>query len=411
MTGRSIGSDAPASEGSGPLSGLTVLDCSTFVAGAVCARVLADFGANWIKVEVPAGDPVREMGAQVNGLGLLWKIFGRNAKPITLDLHAPEGQDIFRELTSRADVVVENFRPGVMERWGLGPEQLHAVNPQLVVARITGFGQSGPYARRPAVGRIGQAFSGLSFMTGERGGRPLVPASAALSDHIGGWTACLGVLMALMHARESGVGQVVDCSLYEASLPVLEDAFAVLGLTGEVRTRAGSESPSHVPHDHYETSDGRWIAIACSSTRLFRRLCDVMASPGLRDDPELQSNAGRRSRRSDLDRAVAEWVHTRDFATVSQALSAGEVPFSLIFGPEDMLQDPHYIERQSILSIEDDELGGSLLMPGVTPRLSLTPGAVAHPGLGVGACNDEVYGGLLGLLQEELESLRERCVI
>jgi crotonobetainyl-CoA:carnitine CoA-transferase CaiB-like acyl-CoA transferase len=396
------------------LVGLTVLDLATFLAAPVCATLLGEFGAEVIKVEQPgAGDDLRRLGqpAAPGGPSYWWLVEARNKKSITCNLRAPEGQALIRRLAARSQVVAENFRPGTLERWGLGWDELARENPALVLVRISGFGQTGPYRERPGFGRIAAAFGGLAYVCGYPDRAPVPPGTPTVPDYLAGVFGALGALVALRHAERTGLGQVVDVGLWEPVLRVLDDAVAVHGGTGLVRERLGSGTESAVPENHYWTRDGRWIAIAATNDRMFARLLEAMGRGDLAGDPRLRTTPARLAHRALVDDLVGAWVAERDAATALAALEGAEVPASLVMSVRDLFEDPHVRAREGILTVMAGELG-ALRMPGVVPRLEATPGRVEHPGpLKPGEHNEEIYRDRLGLSATELADLRAGGVI
>jgi crotonobetainyl-CoA:carnitine CoA-transferase CaiB-like acyl-CoA transferase len=391
-----------------------VLDLATFLAAPVCATLLGEFGAEVIKVEQPgAGDDLRRLGqpAAPGGPSYWWLVEARNKKSITCNLRAPEGQALIRRLAARSQVVAENFRPGTLERWGLGWDELARVNPALVLVRISGFGQTGPYRERPGFGRIAAAFGGLAYVCGYPDRAPVPPGTPTVPDYLAGVFGALGALLALRHAERTGQGQVVDVGLYEPVLRVLDDAVAVHGGTGLVRERAGSGTDSAVPHNHYAARDGSWIAIACTNDRMFARLLEAMGRAELAGDPRMATTRARLEHRELVDGLVAAWVAERGAAETLAVLEAAEVPASRVMSVRDLFEDPHVQAREDILTVMAGALG-TVAMPGVVPRLEATPGRVETPGpLRPGEHNEEIYGGRLGLSSAERAGLRERGVI
>jgi crotonobetainyl-CoA:carnitine CoA-transferase CaiB-like acyl-CoA transferase len=401
--------DAPAA-----LDGVTVLDLATFLAAPLCATLLGELGAEVIKVEQPGvGDDLRRLGrpAAPGGASYWWLVEARNKKSITCNLRDPEGQTLIKRLVARAHVVTENFRPGTLERWQLGWDVLAGVNPAVVLVRISGFGQTGPYRDRPGFGRIAAAFGGLAYLSGYPDRPPVSPGTPTVPDYLAGVFGAVGALAALRHAERTGQGQVVDVGLYEPVLRVLDDAIAVYGGTGQVRERIGSGTESAVPHNHYRTRDGRWLAIACTNDRMFGRLLEAMGRAALAGDGRLATTAGRLAHREEVDGLVAGWVGARDLAEALRALAAAEVPSAPVMSVRDLMEDPHVRARDNVLRIAAGALG-AVAMPGVVPRLSATPGRVQAPGpLAPGADNEEIYCGRLGLTPAELGRLRERGVV
>ena len=401
--------DSPAA-----LAGVTVLDLATFLAAPLCATFLGEFGAEVIKVEQPGvGDDLRRLGASAGGSdsSYWWFVEARNKKSITCNLRDPEGQALIRRLVASTDVVAENFRPGTLERWNLGWAELSRIRPALVMLRISAFGQTGPQRARPGFGRIAAAVGGLSYISGYPDRPPVTPGTPTVPDYLAGVFGALGALVALRHAERTGQGQVVDLGLYEPVLRILDDAVAVFGATGQVRERIGSGTESAVPHNHYRSRDGRWIAIACTNDRMFARLLQAFGRPELEGDPRMASVRARLAHREAVDELVAAWVAAREAAEALRVLEAAEVPSSLVASVRDLFEDPQVRARENILRLVVP-LVGALAMPGVVPRLTRTPGRVDRAGpTTLGEHNEEVYGGRLGLSQAELARLRARGVI
>lgn len=397
-----------------PMEGVRVIDAATFLAAPFCGTLLAEFGAEVIKVEQPgAGDPLRRFGtasASDTGDTLIWLQEARNKKSVTLDLRRPEGAALFKRLAAEADVLLENFRTGTLERWGVGWEALHEVNPRLVMVRITGFGQTGPKARDPGFARIAHAFGGLSYLAGEPGGPPLMPGSTTLGDYLAGTYGAFGALMALRAAERTGEGQYIDIALYEPVFRYLDEMAAAYAHTGYVRERMGADTVNVVPHSHYPTADGKWVAIACTNDRMFKRLADTMGQPELAAPERYGLVANRLAGRADVNRVVGEWTGSLPQAEVLARCAAGEVPSGPIHSVADIFADEQYRARGDLLTFED-ERAGAVTMPAVFPFLSGTPGRVDHLGPPLGAHVDEVFGGLLGLDAAEIARLREQGVI
>ncbi len=394
------------------LDGLTVLDCATFVAAPFCCTLLGEFGATVIKVEQPGlGDDLRRLGRRAaSGQPDWWLVESRNKKSITCNLRAAEGQALLKRLAASADVLAENFRPGTMERWGLGWEDLRAVNPGLVMVRISAFGQTGPARERPGFGRIAAAVSGASYLSGYPDRPPVSPGTPTIPDYLAGAFGALGALIALRHRESTGEGQVVDIGLYEPMLRMLDELIPVYGATGYVRERIGSATEYVVPHNHYPTRDRGWIAIACTNDRMFERLAvKAMGQPPLVS--EFPTMATRLARRDEVDAAVARWVAALDATEALARLDAAEVPCSRVASVRDIFDDAQVRARGNILE-RPSPLGGLLQMVGVVPRLSATPGEVRHAGpLEIGADNEEIYCGRLGLSRDELAALRAKNVV
>jgi crotonobetainyl-CoA:carnitine CoA-transferase CaiB-like acyl-CoA transferase len=393
------------------LVGLTVLDLATFVAAPFCCTLLGEFGAEVIKVEQPArGDDLRRLGTPARpGLSYWWLVESRNKKSITCNLREPDGQALVKRLTAGADVLAENFRPGTMERWGLGWEDLRSVNRGLVMVRISAFGQTGPYRERPGFGRIAAAMGGLSYLSGYADRPPVTPGTPTIPDYLAGALGAFGALVALEHRRRSGEGQVVDLGLYEPMLRMLDELIPVYAATGYVRERIGSGTEYVVPHNHYRAGDGRWIAIACTNDRMFERLATAMGQPTLA--AEFPTMASRLERRADLDAMVQTWVGAAAAGEILARLDAAEVPCGPVASARELFEDPQVRARENILEMPGP-LGDVLAMVGVVPRLTASPGRVESVGpVEVGAHNEEIYCGRLGLSRDELRALVERGVV
>jgi crotonobetainyl-CoA:carnitine CoA-transferase CaiB-like acyl-CoA transferase len=399
----------------GALDSVRVLDLATYLAAPVCATLLGEFGAEVIKVEQPrVGDDLRRLGRAAGpdaGGSYWWFVESRNKKSITCNLRDPEGQALIRRLVAESHVLTENFRPGTLERWNLGWEVLSAIRRSLVMVRISAFGQTGPSRERPGFGRIAAAVGGLAYLSGYPDRPPVSPGTPTVPDYLAGVFGAVGALVALRHAERTGEGQVVDLALYEPVLRVLDDAIAVYGGTGHVRERIGSGTESAVPHNHFLTRDGRWIAIACTNDRMFARLLQAMGRTDLAGDARMTTTPARLAHRGLVDELVAGWVAARDASEALTALEAAEVPSSLVASVRDLFEDAHVKARENIVSVALPLLG-RLAMPGVVPRLTLTPGRIDSAGPSrPGEHNEEIYGGRLGLSREALTRLAERGVI
>jgi succinyl-CoA:(S)-malate CoA-transferase subunit B len=393
------------------LDGLGVLDLATFVAAPFCCTLLGEFGAEVIKVEQPErGDDLRRLGTPVReGLSYWWLVESRNKKSITCNLREPEGQALVTRLAGGVDVLAENFRPGTMERWGLGWDDLRAANPGLVMVRISAFGQTGPYRERPGFGRIAAAMGGLSYLSGYPDRPPVTPGTPTIPDYLAGALGAFGALVALQHRQRSGEGQVVDVGLYEPMLRMLDELIPVYGATGYVRERIGSGTEYVVPHDHYRARDGRWLAIACTNDRMFERLAAAMGRPGLAG--EYPTMAARLEQRTELNALVQAWVGSADARDVLARLDAAQVPCGPVASARDLFEDPHVQARENIVELPNP-LGGLLSMVGVVPRLTASPGRVESTGpVAVGAHNEEIYCGRLGLSRDELRALATRGIV
>jgi len=403
---------SPATTGQrhGPLAGIRVLDVSTVYAAPITAMLLADFGADVIKVEHPKGDPARTHGWNREGQGLWWKVISRNKRTVTLNFGKPEGQDILRRLVADADVLVENFRPGVMEKWGLGPEQLLEINPRLVMLRVTGFGQTGPYAQRRAFGTLMEAMSGFAHQTGQEDGPPTLPPFG-LADGVAGISGALAVLIALYHRdTDGGTGQVIDLSLLEPLLGILGPGPTVYDQLGVIAGRHGNRSPNNAPRNAYLTRDGRWVAISASATSIAERVMRLVGRPDIAEKPWFGS-AGERSRRAELlDGAVQQWIAARDFDEVTRAFEAAGAALAPIYDVEQLVKDPHVQARETITTVQDEDLG-PLKMQNLMFRLGGTPGRIRYPGRRLGQDTAQVYAELLGLDADDVAKLREAGVL
>jgi formyl-CoA transferase len=380
----------------GPLADLVVIEMGTLIAGPFCGQILADFGAEVIKLEDPGtGDPMRQWGRSLpKGLSPWWPVIGRGKKSVTLDLRKPEGQQIARDLIGRADILIENFRPGTMEKWGMAYEALAAANPRLIMARVSGFGQTGPYAKRAGYGLIGEAMGGLRAITGEPD-RPPARAGVSIGDSLAATHAAMGVMMAL-HVRErTGHGQAIDASIYESVLAMMENMVTEYDLTGYVRERSGAVLPGIAPSNVYPTADGM-ILIGGNGDNVFARLCEAMGEPALKHDPRYVDHAARGVNQTELDARIAAWTRGFTSSGLLEVLEAGGVPCGRVFQAPDMLADPQYAARESIVAVEHPVFG-PIRMQNVHPKLSETPGEVRWPGPGLGEHTDAVLADKLGL--------------
>jgi len=393
----------------GPLTGLRVLDISTVYAAPITAMLLGDFGAEVVKVEHPNGDPARTHGWSKDGHGLWWKVIARNKRTVTLNLGKPAGQDLLRRLVSGTDVLVENFRPGVLEKWNLDPDDLQEINPRLVVLRVTGFGQTGPYARRRAFGTLAEAMSGLAHQTGHEDGPPTLPPFG-LADGVAGITGAFAVLTALYHRdTNGGRGQVIDLSLLEPLLGILGPGPTAYDQLGAIPGRHGNRSPNNAPRNAYLTRDGRWVAISASATSIAERVMRLVGRPDVIAQPWF-SSAGERARRAEqLDQAVSAWIRDRNFDDVVAAFTQAGAALAPIYDVEQLVQDPHVQAREVITTVDDEDLG-PLRMQNLMVRLLGTPGRIRFPGRRLGQDNEEIYGEL-GLDGDDLAKLREEGVI
>lgn len=389
------------------LQGCRVLDIATFLAGPFCATQLGEFGAEVIKVELPGvGDATRRFGTMTDcGDSLPWLSESRNKKCITLDLRKPDGVALMKRLVEKSDVLIENFQPGTLEKWGLGWDVLSAVNPRLIMVRISGYGQTGPYKDRPGFGRIGNAFGGLSFLAGYPDRAPVTPGSATIPDYMAGIYGAMGTLLAMQAREKTGRGQMVDIGLYEPIFRILDELAPAFQHKGYVRQRMGPGTVNVVPHSHYPTKDGRWIAIACTSDKIFARLAEAMGRLDLAEPESWGPLAHRERDRAQVDEAVAAWTATFDRADLMKVCEINQVPCGPVYAIDEIFEDPHYAARGNILRMQDPRVG-ELAVPNLVPRLSETPGAVHWLGEALGAHNDDIYKGLLGLDDADMARLR-----
>jgi len=395
----------------GPLADLRVVEMGVLLAGPFCGQLLADFGAEVIKIEQPgSGDPMREWGREKShGKSLWWPVVARNKKSVTLNLREAEGQELARALIARSDVLVENFRPGTLERWGLGPDALHAADPRLVVARVTGFGQTGPYASQAGYGAIGEAMGGLRYVVGDPGSPPS-RMGISIGDSLAATYAALGVLMALHHRGASGRGQVVDSSIYEAVLAMMESLVPEYQVGGYVRERTGAILPNVAPSNVYPTADDAMLLIAANQDTVFRRLAQAMQRPELAEDPRYATHSARGEHQGALDQLIADWTRTQPAEPLRALLVEHGVPVGKIYRAPEMLDDPHFAARQSIVRVPHPQWG-EIAMQNAAPKLSETPGRVVSAGPELGQHNEEVYGELLGLNSGQIADLAQRGII
>lgn len=393
----------------GPLSGYRVLEMGSTVAGPFCGRLLADFGAEVIKIEPPEGDPVRTMGKRFHGKSLYAASMFRNKALISVDLRRPEGRDIARELAVRSDLVVENFRPGGLEKWGLGYEQLSALNPKLIMVRISGFGQTGPYRQRTGYGVISEAVSGLRHLTGDPD-RPPTRVAVSMTDYITGLYGAFGATLALLAREKSGRGQYIDAALYECAFSFMEPWIPAYQKLKHVAGRTGSRLEESTPNNLYPTGDRQFIHITAMADTIFRRLAAVMAQPELPADPRFATAVARSQHHADIDDIIARWTSTLPVAELEQMLEQAGVPATRVFTIADIFGDPHYRERGSIVEAPDADLG-TVAMAAVVPRLSATPGAVRHAGHRIGEDSGAVLRDLLGLSQERISALETAGIV
>jgi crotonobetainyl-CoA:carnitine CoA-transferase CaiB-like acyl-CoA transferase len=394
----------------GPLAGIRVLDLGTVYAAPIAAMLLGDYGADVIKIEHPRGDPARQHGLSKDGHGLWWKVIARNKRTVTLNVGVPEGRDLFCCLVREADVLIENFRPGVMEGWGLAPERLLEINSRLVMLRVTGFGQSGPYAQRRAFGTLAEAMSGLAHQTGEPDGPPTLPPFG-LADGVAGITGAFAVMLALYHRdARGGCGQVIDLSLLEPLLGILGPGPSAYDQLGIVPGRNGNRSTNNAPRNAYLTRDGRWVAISASATSIATRVMRLVGRPDIAEQPWFPSAGERVLHGDEIDGAVAAWICERDFDEVVVAFEEAGAALAPIYDVAQLLDDPQIRARDAITTVADPDLG-PLRMQNIMFRLGQTPGQIRFAGRGLGRDTDDVYETLLGLDPETLSRLRDEGVI
>jgi len=394
-----------------PMAGIRVLDIATFIAAPHAASILGEFGAEVIKVENPkGGDPWRRFGTATEDedRSLAWLSEARNKHSITLNLKEPEGAELFKRLVADADVVCENFRPGTLEKWGLGWDVLSAINPGLIVLRVSGYGQDGPYKDRPGFARIGHAVGGLTYLSGLPGEIPVTPGSTSLGDYITGMYGAIGVLMALRHRDATGRGQIVDMALYASVFRVLDEMVPRYARTGHVREPEGTGTVNACPHGHFPCADGTFMAIACTTDKMFERLCAAMQRPDLWDAYGDQKT--RLANAKTVICEVTDWTSSMPRDEIMARCVANEVPSGPINSVADIFKDPHFEARGDMLSVDVPGIG-QVVVPAVYPRLSETPGEVATLGPTLGDANDEVYGERLGLSAEERAELARKGII
>ncbi|MFN8751434.1 MAG: CaiB/BaiF CoA transferase family protein [Betaproteobacteria bacterium] len=396
-----------------PLSGVRVVDVGTFLAGPYAASILGEFGAEILKVEHPiAGDPMRRFGVPTkrHDATLAWLSEARNRKSVTLDLRQEQGVALFLRLVAKCDVLVENFRPGTLEGWGITTERLREANPGLVVLRVSGYGQSGPYRRRPGFSHIAHAFSGLSYLAGFPGETPVVPGTSPLGDYVSGLYGAIGILIALRHKQKTGRGQVIDLGTYEAVFRILDDLAPAYGLYGKVREAEGSGSYVAVPHGHFRTRDGKWVAIATTTQKMFERFCHVMERPDLLSPALYGEQAKRLAAREEVNALVTEWAASMDRDELMRRCIEGEVPVGKLNSIADIFEDEHFQARGNLTEVEAEGIG-PVTVPCVVPRMSETPGRITNLGPPLGNATYEVMNGLLGLNADEIAALRKKRIL
>ena len=396
-----------------PLEGIRVVDVGTFLAGPYAASIMGEFGAEVLKVEHPiAGDPMRRFGVATMrpDATLAWLSEARNRKSVTIDLRQPEGVDLFLKLLAKSDVLIENFRPGRMEEWGIGWDVVSAANPRLVMLRVSGYGQTGPYRHRSGFAHIAHAVGGLSYLAGFPGETPVVPGSNPLGDYISSLQGCIGVMLALRHAEKTGEGQVIDIGIYEAVFRLLEEIAGAYGMFGKVREREGSGSFVAVPHGHFRTKDDHWIAIACTTDKMFERLADAMERPELASSAAYGDQRKRLAARDIVNELVTEWVRSQSRADVMQRCLDAQVPVGQLNSIADIFEDPHFEARGNLQTFKEPGIG-KVVVPGVVPTLSETPGRITNLGPKLGSDTEQVMTDLLELTRTEINKLKKQRII
>lgn len=392
-----------------PLDGLKVLDVSTILAGPLCCQILGDYGADVVKIEHPrGGDNMRGHGRSKDGVPLWWKEISRNKRTVALDLKAPRGAEVLRRLAATADVLVENFRPGTLERWGLGPDVLLEENPGLVLVRLTGFGQTGPYAARAGFGTLAEAMSGFAAATGEADGPPTLPAFG-LADSICGIAASSAVLMALRHRDKTGKGQVVDLSILEPLMTAVGPGPTIYQQLGEVGRRHGNRSTNNAPRNTYRTADEKWVAVSTSAQRIAERVMELVGHPEVIDEPWFATGAGRAEHVDLLDDMVGGWIAARDRQAVLDAFTEAGAAIAPVYDARDLTEDPHVRETQMLIEVPDDDLG-PVLQHNVMWRMSESPGRIRFTGRDIGQDTDEVLHEL-GYSAEDVTALKDEEVV
>ncbi len=391
----------------GPLSDIKVVEMGQLIAGPFCGQLLGDMGAEIIKIEPPVtGDPMRAWGRGSDKLW--WEVVARNKRSVSLDLRIAEGQDLARRLIAQADILIENFRPGTLERWNLGPEQLHAINPGLIIVRVTGYGQTGPYAARAGFGGIGEAMGGWRYINGDAD-RPASRMGVSIGDSLAATYGCMGALSALHHRDRTGEGQVIDASLYESVLQVMESLVPEYTISNFTRQRSGSILPGIAPSNVYACSDGEFL-IGANHDQIFARLCDAMGQPALARDERFATHMARGTHQAELDGIIEAWTRTLTVDRLERLMIDHSIPAGRMFRAEDMLSDPHFAARESLVEVPHDRYG-SITMQNVFPKLSKTPGAVHSAAPATVGCDNALLAERLGLNAAYLADLAARGVI
>lgn len=395
----------------GPLAGLRLIEMGTLLAGPFCGQLLGDFGAEVIKIEPPnQGDPMRDWGQEKShGMSLWWPVVGRNKKSVTLNLREKAGQDIARDLIGKSDFLLENFRPGTLEKWNLGYDKLRAVNPGLIMIRVSGFGQTGPYSKRAGFGAVGEAMGGLRYVCGD----PSTPPSRmgiSIGDSLAATFACLGALSALHHKEKTGEGQVVDSAIYEAVLNMMESLITEYDKAGYIRERQGAILPNVAPSNVYPTSDGKLILIAANQDTVFKRLSEAMGRAELSADARYATHSARGANQKELDNLISDWTRTITAERLEELMDEFGIPSGKIYRAPEMLADPHFQARDAIVTTSHPRFG-ELRMQNVAPKLSATPGGVRAPAPELGQHNDEIYKGVMGFSDQKMAELKAAGII
>lgn len=397
------------SQSKGPLAGYKVLEVGSTVAGPFCGRLLADFGAEVVKVEVADGDLVRSMGSHQDGTSLYAKSIFRNKDMVSIDIRRPEGQALIRKLAAKADFMIENFRPGNIEKWGLGYDVLSAANPGLILIRISGFGQTGPYAGRAGYGIIGEAVSGMREITGDPD-RPPARVGISLTDYITAVYAAFGAMLALESRHRTGKGQVVDATLFEGAFSFMEPHIPAFAALGKIATRTGSALPGNAPNNLYATRDGRYIHVTAVSPPIFKKLCELIGKPALADDPRFRTSLDRANNMEAIDAEIGAWIGKHAIDDVESQFMAAGIPASRIYNVADIFADAHFKARDMLLEVPDPDVG-KVTLTGVVPKLSATPGSLRWAGRGTGADTRRVLAEQLGLGDAEIDALVKDGVV
>ena len=395
----------------GPLSDLRLIEMGTLLAGPFCGQLMGDFGAEVIKVEAPSkGDPMRDWGQEKqHGMSLWWPVIGRNKKSVTLNLRVKGGQELAKELISKADFLLENFRPGTLERWNLSYEELRTINPRLIMIRVSGFGQTGPYSKRAGFGAVGESMGGLRYVCGDSS-TPPSRMGISIGDSLAATFACIGALTALHHRERTGEGQVVDSAIYEAVLNMMESLITEYDQAGYIRERHGAILPNVAPSNTYPTKDDSMILIAANQDTVFGRLAEAMGQPELTKNKRYATHAARGVHQEELDELVAAWTRTLDADEIELIMAKSGVPSGKIYRAPDMLEDAQFKARQAIITVMHPKFG-ELRMQNVAPKLSATPGKVRTPAPELGQHNEEIYGQLLNLSMKRMDKLKSEGII